>query len=331
MRQEERHAARVILLDDSNHILLFRGGDPVRPQAGTWWFTPGGGIGAGEAVEEAARRELREETGLDVQNVGAVMFHNDIEHEFQGVRYLQKEDYFLVRCNQFEVSDAGWTPGERQVVEEHRWWSVDDLRTTAETVYPVGLVAFLDGLEESHPRRLYKIDDSHRIRIEIAADHLDLIPTVAGWHWAEWGHVEPQGSLGSWVEALMTKTNRDRVPATWIAMFDDLPVGSVSLVEHDMPDRPDLAAMSPWLAGLYVLPTHRRLGIATQLVTACELGALRMGIARVYLYSSTARLLYERLGWKRLADDFYEGESITILAKDLNRAELSGRATGGRV
>jgi len=174
-------------------------------------------------------------------------------------------------------------------------------------------------------------DDHQRVRIEAAADHLDLIPTVAGWHWVEWGRADPQGSPESWVEALMTKTNRDRVPATWIAMFDDLPVGSVSLVEHDMPDRPDLAAMSPWLAGLYVLPTHRRLGIATQLVTACELGALRMGIARVYLYSSTARLLYERLGWKRLADDFYEGESITILAKDLNRAELSGRATGGRV
>ena len=167
----------------------------------------------------------------------------------------------------------------------------------------------------------------HRIRIETAADHLDLIPTVAGWHWAEWGRVDPKGSVESWVEALMTKTNRDRVPATWIAMFDDLPVGSVSLVEHDMPDRPELAAMSPWLAGLYVLPTHRRLGIATQFVTACESEALRMGIARVYLYSSTARPLYERLRWERLADDFYEGESITIMAKDLNSAKLSGTAT----
>jgi hypothetical protein len=52
-----------------------------------------------------------------------------------------------------------------------------------------------------------------------------------------------------------------------------------------------------------------------------------MGIAKVYLYSSTARPLYERLGWKRLADDFYEGETITIMAKDLNRAELSGEVT----
>lgn len=125
----------------------------------------------------------------------------------------------------------------------------------------------------------------------------------------------------------MTRTNRDRVPATCIAMFDDLPVGSVSLVEHDMPDRPGLAAMSPWLAGLYVLPAYRRLGVATQLVAACESGALRMGIARVYLYSSTARHLCERLRWERLADDFYEGETITIMAKDLNRTELSGEVT----
>lgn len=327
MRRQKRHTARLILFNDSNHLLLFRGGDPARPEAGSWGFTPGGGVARGESAEEAARRELREETGLEVQNVGPVVLHLDIEHDFEGVRYLQKEDYFIVRCTKFEVSDSGWTDGERRVVEEHRWWSVDDLRTTAETVYPVGLAAFLEGLEESHSRRLDKTDDSHGIRIEAAADHLDLIPTSAGWHWAEWGHADPDGSAESWGTALGSRTNRDRVPATWIAMSADLPVGSVSLVEHDMPDRPELAAMTPWVAGLYVLPSYRRLGIATQLVEACEAGALRLGIARVYLYSSTARLLHERLGWKRLADDVYGGEAVTIMAKDLIDAELSDTVT----
>jgi 8-oxo-dGTP pyrophosphatase MutT (NUDIX family)/predicted N-acetyltransferase YhbS len=314
-------------VDESGRCLLFRGGDPARPEAGTWWFPPGGAVEPGESVADSARRELREETGLDVQDLGPIVLRHQVEYEFERVHYSQDEAYFLVRCDHFEVSDSGWTPGERQVVEEHRWWSLDELRTTAETVYPVGLVALLEDREESHPRPLYKIDDSHRIRIEAAADHLDLIPTIAGWHWAEWGHADSDGSVESWGKALAARTNRDRVPATWIAMSEDQPVGAVSLVEHDMPDRPDLAAMSPWLAGLYVVPTHRRLGIATQLVTACESGALRMGIARVYLYSSRARLLYERLGWERLADDFYEGEAVTIMAKDLNRADLSGEVT----
>lgn len=164
-------------------------------------------------------------------------------------------------------------------------------------------------------------DDPPGVRIEAAADHLDVISVVAGWHWAAWGHVDPQGSAESWAEALIKKTNGDRVPATWIAMLGNLPVGSVSLVEHDMPDRPDLAAMAPWLAGLYVVPTHRRCGIGTHLVRRCESEALRMGIANVYLYSSTARQLYKRRGWNRLADDFYEGEAITIMSKSLRRTE----------
>jgi GNAT superfamily N-acetyltransferase len=164
-------------------------------------------------------------------------------------------------------------------------------------------------------------DEPQGVRIEAAADHLDVIPAVAGWHWVEWGYVDPQGSVESWAAALMEKTNRDRVPTTGIAMLGDLPVGSISLVEHDMPDRPDLAVMTPWLAGLYVVPTHRRCGIATHLVRLCESEALCMGIAKVYLYSSTARYLYQRLGWERLADDFYEGEAITIMSKVLRRTE----------
>ena len=313
-----RRAARIILLDESRRALLFRGGDPARPEAGSWWFTPGGAIKPGESAEDSARRELREETGLDVQSVGPVAFHRDADYQFQGVRYLQREDYFLVRCDRFEVSDAGWTPGERQVVEEHRWWSLDDLRATVETVYPVGLVAFLEDLDRSHVRRVKQVGAYQCIHVETAADHRGLVPTIAGWHWAEWGHADPDGSAESWTRALAARTNRDQVPTTWIALSGDQPIGSVSLVEHDMPDRPDLGKMSPWLAGLYVVPSQRRLGVATQLVKACELGALKMGIRRVYLYSSTARHLYERLGWQWFADDFYEGETITIMAKDLS-------------
>ena len=143
----QRRVGRIILVDESGLSLLFRCGDPARPAAGTWWFPPGGAVEPGESAADSARRELREETGLDAQDLGPIVLQRQIEYEFEGVHYSQEEAYFQVRCDHFDISDSGWTENERRVVQEHRWWSVNELRATTDTVYPEGLVAFLDGLE----------------------------------------------------------------------------------------------------------------------------------------------------------------------------------------
>ena len=68
LRQHIGHAPVIMtcagcaVLDDSGRVLLQRRGDAEGP-----WGLPGGAMELGETLEEAAVRETREETGLDVR------------------------------------------------------------------------------------------------------------------------------------------------------------------------------------------------------------------------------------------------------------------------
>jgi 8-oxo-dGTP pyrophosphatase MutT (NUDIX family) len=150
--RRKRRAARVFLIDGLGRVLLFRGGDPARPGAGTWWFTPGGGLDDGETAEDAARREVREETGLVVGELGPVVLERRIQFDFDGVTFDQDEVFFAVDVEGFEVDDRLWTDLERRSVFEHRWWTRAELTTTHETVYPEGIGRLLAKLRPEPDR-----------------------------------------------------------------------------------------------------------------------------------------------------------------------------------
>jgi 8-oxo-dGTP pyrophosphatase MutT (NUDIX family) len=142
----ERRAARVLLVDARGRLLLFRGGDPSRPEAGTWWFTVGGGLDEGESLVEGASRELFEETGLRcrVEDLGAPVHEEHSLFDFAGRTLAQHSTFFLLQVDAHEVDTSGFEELEASSIVEHRWWTRDELRTTSDTVYPEGLADLLD-------------------------------------------------------------------------------------------------------------------------------------------------------------------------------------------
>jgi 8-oxo-dGTP pyrophosphatase MutT (NUDIX family) len=135
-----------VLLGPGGVTLLYRGGDPHRPDRGTWWFTPGGGAEPGETPAQAARRELWEETGQSEVEWGPLVARREVEFWFEGVRYRADEWYWVARTGSLEVSPALVEPAEARAVAEHRWLDPDGVRAVPEPVYPEALPAVLDDL-----------------------------------------------------------------------------------------------------------------------------------------------------------------------------------------
>ena len=140
----ERLTARVLLFDPDGRILLMRGRLPSNPDAPADWFTVGGGAEPGETVLEAAAREIVEETGITDAELGPVVWRREGPLALAGGELvLFKEHYVVARCAGGEPSRDGWDANEQALVDDIRWWTLDDLAACPETVHPVGLAELL--------------------------------------------------------------------------------------------------------------------------------------------------------------------------------------------
>jgi 8-oxo-dGTP diphosphatase len=83
----------VIYLTDGRLVLVQRKSPPFKG----WWALPGGGVEVGETVEEACIREVREETGLQVQLQQLVGVFSAPDRDPRG--HVVSIVYLAIPCN----------------------------------------------------------------------------------------------------------------------------------------------------------------------------------------------------------------------------------------
>ncbi len=144
---------RVLVIDDRERILLFRDSDLGLTPVPHWWITPGGGVDPGERDEQAAVREIEEETGLVISEgdlVGPLAIRT-VLHGYSDRVVTQAEVFWVVRTPAFEVSTTGHTAEERETMTAHLWWTREELLAADEPIWPADLAALWDHAARGGP------------------------------------------------------------------------------------------------------------------------------------------------------------------------------------
>jgi 8-oxo-dGTP pyrophosphatase MutT (NUDIX family) len=123
-------AGGVVQNRDNEVLLIFRRG---------FWDLPKGKIDAGETVEEAALREVEEETGLkEVQLVSKIYFSNWLNeatyhsYPYKGSLALKVSHWFMMRYEGHGIP----VPQEEEDIEQAIWVSSEALRGYYPDMFP---------------------------------------------------------------------------------------------------------------------------------------------------------------------------------------------------
>ena len=149
------------------------------------------------------------------------------------------------------------------------------------------------------------------MQIDYLINHQEFLPSLARLHYEEWTHLRPGESLEARTSRLRSYMGRQGIPSVVVALDQGALVGSAMLTAKDLDTHPHL---SPWLAGVYVLPNFRRQGVATALVSRIIAEARSLGTPTLYLYTVSAERFFSRLGWSVMEHATFHDTPVAVMS-----------------
>jgi len=162
----KRNSVKILLFNDKKELLLMCVDDPKTTSvegkySGPFWFPVGGAIEPGETIQEAALREVYEETGIKKEDIelGPVVWHGEFDLILAGTPTHIKETFIVAETKQNNIDLTNLTCWEKAVVKKIDWFSLEEIKNCKEVIFPVLLPKYLpDIITEKYPSEPVEID-----------------------------------------------------------------------------------------------------------------------------------------------------------------------------
>lgn len=161
-----RNSVTILLINEHDQLLLMCADNPKTTSIdgtyhGRFWFPIGGKIEKGESMQEAALREIHEETGITADQVelGPIVWFGEFDLVLGGIPTNIKQTFIVAKTKQNRISLDYLTDEERAVIKKIAWFSLDDIKSSTEVIYPIVLPKYLPNIiSENYPKHPLEID-----------------------------------------------------------------------------------------------------------------------------------------------------------------------------
>jgi len=155
-----RNSIRVLLINNKKEVLLMLAEDSKitsidGEKRGAFWFTIGGEIKYDESIEDAAYREIYEETGLkkDEDELGPIVWFGEYDLMLDEKLNHLKQRFIVAKTQKEKVFLTKLDEWEKKVVQKLALFSLEDIKNCEDIIYPVVLDEYLpDILYEKYPK-----------------------------------------------------------------------------------------------------------------------------------------------------------------------------------